>query len=84
MPGVEFELIASWPVELMLTVVPAESVPAATALATAVESWETVSPAVAVKTKVLPVDASLMLVTEPAVSGVVALRGAAVVPVNEV
>ena len=67
--ALELEPIDNWPVALMVAVVPAESVPAAAALATAAESWEMVAPAVAVKTNVLPVEASLTLVTEPAVSG---------------
>jgi hypothetical protein len=64
----EFEPIASWPVALMVAVVPAESVPAA---AHWQQQWK-VGDGLArgyVKTNVLPVDASLTVVTEPAVSG---------------
>jgi hypothetical protein len=69
---------------LIVAVVPADSVPAAAALATAAERLEMVSPAVTVKVKVLPVDASLIVVTEPAVRGKVADKGGAVDPWAEV
>jgi hypothetical protein len=68
----------------MVAVVPADRVPAAAALATAAERFEMDSPAVTVKVKVLPVDASLTVVTEPAVNGKVADKGGAVEPCAEV
>jgi hypothetical protein len=68
----------------MIALVPAESVPAATALEMAVASVATVSPAAALKTKVLPVVASLTVVTEPAVNAVEVDRGLATDPVVEV
>src|SRR5450432_2640774 len=61
-----------------VAVVPAESVPAVTADATAVVSVAIVSPLWAVNTNVPPVVASLMVVFEPAVSVVVVARPACV------
>ena len=62
---VEFVAIDNCPVELMVAVVPDDSVPAETALATALCKVAMVSPAAALKVMVSPVEASLMLVTEP-------------------
>ena len=76
--------IASSPLALMVAVVPAEIVPAAEAAEMALCRLAMVSPAAAVKLKVPAVDASLIVVTEPGVSGEVRLSGAAVDPLAEV
>ena len=57
--------------ELIAAVVPADNTPVETAAVTALIRSETLSPAAAVNcVKVLPVEASLMVVIDPAVSGV--------------
>ena len=68
---------------MMVAVVPAVSVPAETAVARAVCKAPIVSPAFAVNVNVSPVCASLMVVTEPAVSAVEAESGCAAEPFTE-
>ena len=64
--------------------VPAESVPAETALVMAVCRVAIVLPAAAVKTNVPPVPESSMVVLDPAVSVVAALKGVPTLPWVEV
>jgi len=67
----------------MVAAVPEVSVPAETALAMAVCKVPMVSPVFAVNLNVSPVCASLMVVTEPAVSAVEAESGLAAEPFAE-
>ena len=85
MPAVlEFVEIDSWPLALMVAVVPAERMPADAAPAIAVERDEMFSPGITVKANVFPVAASLTVVTDPAVKGKVAVNGNRTVPCVDV
>ena len=73
-------VIDAWPAPLMVSAVPADSVPAVTALVIAVCRVATVLPPAAVKTNLPPVAESSMVVLDPAVSVVAALKGVPTLP----
>src|SRR5450631_1712677 len=77
-------VIEAWPAPLIVSAVPADSVPAVTALVIAVCSAAIVLPAAAVKTNVPPVAESLMVVFEPVCKTVVVARGVPALPCVEV
>src|ERR1700688_4729243 len=73
-------VIDAWPAPLMVRAVPADSVPAETALVMAVCNVAIVLPPAAVKTNVPPVAESSMVFLDPAVSVVAALKGVPTLP----